>query len=88
LASSVGYDRGVVKVGVGELRDHVSRYVRRAAHGETIVVVNRGREVAVLQPWRGRRPRAPRLLGCMKGTASIRGDIVGPVIPEADWFRS
>jgi prevent-host-death family protein len=80
--------RGMVRVGIGELRDNVSRYVRRAAQGETIVIVNRDREVAVLQPWRRRRKRATRLLGCMKGSAQVRGDITGPILPEEDWFRT
>jgi prevent-host-death family protein len=84
----LGYNPSpMVKVGIGQLRDHVSRYVRRAEHGETIVIVNRDREVAMLQPCRRSRPRAVRLVGCLKGTAQIKGDIVGPLIPEAEWFR-
>lgn len=78
----------MVRVGIGELRDNVSRFVRRAAQGETIVIVNRDREVAVLAPVRRRRKKSTRLLGCMKGSARIQGDIVGPVIPEDDWFRT
>lgn len=78
----------MLKVGIGELRDRVSHYVRRAERGETIVIVNRNREVAVLQPWRDQRRRPRRLLGCLEGTAKIRGDIVGPIIPEEHWFRS
>ncbi|MGH7337063.1 MAG: type II toxin-antitoxin system Phd/YefM family antitoxin [Myxococcota bacterium] len=78
----------MVRVGIGELRDNVSRFVRRAAQGETIVIVNRDREVAVLAPFRRRRTKAARLLGCMKGSARIRGDIVGPIVPEKDWFRT
>jgi prevent-host-death family protein len=78
----------VTKVQIGELRDRVSHYVRRAERGETIVIVNRSREVALLSPWRPRRPRSARLLGCLKGTASIRGDIVSPIIPADEWFRS
>jgi len=78
----------MVKVGIGELRDRVSQYVRRAERGETIVIVNREREVAVLQGWRGPQPRAKHLLGAMKGSARVRGDIVKPVIPAGEWFRS
>jgi prevent-host-death family protein len=78
----------MTRVGIGELRDGVSRYVRRAAKGETIVIVNRDREVAVLQPWRGgARPRG-RLLGALKGTARVAGDIVGPTDDEERWFRT
>jgi prevent-host-death family protein len=76
----------MVKVRIGEFRDHVSEYLRRAEHGETIVILNRDREVAVLQrPAPRRVPR--RLLGCMKGTACVSDEIVQP-IPEGEWFRS
>ena len=88
LAKLLGYHGLMIKVGIGELRDRVSQYVRRAERGETIVIVNRHREVAVLQRWPGQRPRSKRLLGSMKGSAKIRGYIVKPVIPEREWFRS
>ena len=85
---SLGYNHFVTRVGIGELRDRVSRYVRRAEKGETIVIVNRDREVAVLRPWRGRRRRPGRLLGALKGTARVTGDIVAPTHTEKDWFRT
>ena len=78
----------MVKVGIGELRDHVSRYVRRVAAGETIVIVNRDREVAVLSPWRGRARRGRRLVGCLKGTARTAGDILAPIDTPDQWFRT
>jgi prevent-host-death family protein len=78
----------MVKVAIGELRDNVSRYVRRAEKGETIVIVNRHREVAVLQPWRGRTRRPRRLLGALKGTARVAGDIMAPTVPHGRWFRT
>jgi prevent-host-death family protein len=87
LAKILGYHFAMTKVQIGELRDRVSHYVRRAEHGETIVVVNRTREVAVLAP-RRRSTRSARLLGCLKGTATVRGDIVSPIIPADEWFRS
>jgi prevent-host-death family protein len=78
----------MTRVGIGELRDRVSRYVRRAEKGETIVIVNRDREVAVLQPWRGRVRRRGGLLGAMKGTANVVGDIEAPTHDEKEWFRT
>ena len=78
----------MVKVKIGEFRDHVSDYVRRAENGETVVIVNRDRDVAVLQACRPTGRRNTSLLGCMKGTAKVVGDIVGPLIPETDWFQS
>lgn len=77
----------MVKVRIGEFRDHVCEYVRRAGNGETFLVVNRDREVAVLQaPPRAKRP-SRKLLGCLKGTAKLKGDIMES-IPEEEWFRS
>jgi prevent-host-death family protein len=88
LATILGYFRVVTRVGIGELRDRVSRYVRRAEKGETIVIVNRDREVAVLQPWRGTKRRGGRLLGAMKGSARVVGDIEAPIHDLQDWFRT
>ena len=75
------------KVQIGELRNHVSRYVKRAEQGETIVIINRAREVAVLKPRHTRRRASKGLFGCMKGSARVVGDIVSPIIPEEEWFR-
>lgn len=38
------------RVGVRELRQNLSRYLRRVARGETLEVTERGRPVAVLAP--------------------------------------
>lgn len=38
------------RIGIRELRQHASRYVARAANGETIEVTDRGRPVALLAP--------------------------------------
>jgi len=39
------------KVGIRELRQDLSRYIRRVRAGERLVVTERGRSVAVLSPW-------------------------------------
>ena len=78
----------MVKVGIGELRDNVSRWVRRASHGEVIVIVNRDREVAMLAPWRPRVRAHTGLVGCLKGSARVAGDIVAPIGPADGWFRT
>ena len=88
LAKILGYHACMAKVQIGELRNRVSHYVRRAEQGETIVILNRTREVAVLAPRSRRTARSARLLGCLKGTATVHGDIVCPIIPAEEWFRS
>jgi len=35
-----------------------------------------------------RRHEVPLEIGWESGTAQIKGDIVGPLIPEAEWVRS
>jgi prevent-host-death family protein len=77
----------MVTVAIGELRDHVSQYVRRAEKGETIIIVNRRREVAILQPWPGRSRSPKRLLGALKGTARTTGNLLEPIAPPSGWFR-
>src|SRR5437773_10282859 len=88
LAMTLGYMLHMTRVRIGDLRDRVSRYIRRAEKGETIVIVNRDREVAVLRPWRGRRRRPGRLLGALNRTPRATGDIVAPTHTEKDWFRT
>lgn len=38
------------RIGVRELRQHASRYLARAARGETLEITDRGRPVALLTP--------------------------------------
>lgn len=38
------------RIGVRELRQHASRYLRRVAAGESFLVTDRGHAVAVLSP--------------------------------------
>jgi antitoxin (DNA-binding transcriptional repressor) of toxin-antitoxin stability system len=75
------------KVKVGEFRDRASEMIRRAAGGETIVILNRDREVAKLVPVAAPAERASRLIGCLAGTAEVRGDIEAPIAPPEGWFR-
>lgn len=45
--------------------------------GEEVIITKRGKPVAKLTRV-GRAPRK-RAFGCLKGTAEVRGDIIGPV---------
>lgn len=75
------------KVKIGEFRDRASEMIRRAAGGETIVILNRDREVAKLVPFASPTVRASRLIGCLAGTAEVRGDIEAPIAPRDAWFQ-
>ena len=51
--------------------------------GERIVILKRGRPVAELGPPSRGESQYPQLE--LKGTATVTGDIVGPVLPEHHW---
>jgi prevent-host-death family protein len=78
----------VKRVKIGEFRNRASELIRRAAGGETIIILNRDREIAKVVPIAARASTAGGLVGCLAGTAEIRGDIESPIaFPEA-WFRN
>lgn len=51
--------------------------------GERIVILKRGRPVAELWPPSRGESQYPQLE--LKGTVTVTGDIVGPVVPEHYW---
>jgi len=77
----------VKRVKIGEFRDRASELIRRAAGGETVVILNRDREVAKIVPITTRIGRAGGLLGSLAGTADVRGDIEAPIASPDAWFR-
>jgi prevent-host-death family protein len=75
------------RVNIGEFRNRASELVRRAAGGETIIIMNRNREVAKVVPVSA-DPGQTRLVGCLRGTAEILGDVEAPIAAPDAWFRS
>lgn len=53
------------------------------ATGERVVILKRGRPVAELGP--ARRAEAGYPQSELKGTVTVTGDIVSPVVPADDW---
>jgi antitoxin (DNA-binding transcriptional repressor) of toxin-antitoxin stability system len=78
---------GVKRVKIGEFRDRASDLIRRAAGGETVVILNRDREVAKIVPVTAAL-RGGGLIGCLARTAEIRGDIDAPIARAGGWFRT
>lgn len=78
----------MTRVKIGEFRDRASELIRRAAGGETVVILNRDREVAKIVPIRSGRRRQGGLIGSLRGTAEIRGDIEAPIASAEVWFRT
>ena len=63
------------RVGVRELRQNLSRYLRRVASGERLEVTERGRPVAVLAPVTESSSALRRLVSSGRATAP-RGDLL------------
>jgi antitoxin (DNA-binding transcriptional repressor) of toxin-antitoxin stability system len=78
----------MARVRIGEFRDRASELIRRAAGGETVVILNRDRAVAKIVPVRSTAGAGTGLLGALEGTARIRGDIESPIAPSDAWFRT
>jgi prevent-host-death family protein len=77
----------VTRVKIGEFRDRASELIRRAAGGETVVILNRNREVAKIVPITTKTDRAGGLVGSLAGTAEVQGDIESPIASPDAWFR-
>ena len=75
------------RVKIGEFRDRASELIRRAASGETVVILNRNREVAKIVPITTKTDHAGGLVGCLAGTAEVRADIEAPIAAPDAWFR-
>ena len=52
----------MVSVGIRELKERLSSYVLKVKHGETIVVTDHGKEVAILGPISSERSAAMQLV--------------------------
>lgn len=70
------------RIGIRELRQHASRWVRRAAAGESFEVTDRGRPVARLEPLPSPSLQGVALLEAEGGISDAEGDLLalGPRI--------
>ncbi|HXG60760.1 MAG TPA: type II toxin-antitoxin system prevent-host-death family antitoxin [Planctomycetota bacterium] len=67
-------------VGVKELKNRLSEYVRLAASGEVVLVTDRDRVVAELSP--PRPDRSPRLEDALLAEAVRKGWVTPPSYPD------
>lgn len=72
------------RVSVSEFKAHCLRLFEEMREtGEPIVVTKRGVPIAVVQPSGPEAPR--RVVGAMKGTGRILGDVVAPALDEDEY---
>ena len=74
-------------VNVAEFKDRFSELLALVEQGGEVIVCRRNVPLARVEPIRKPTSRPPRrgVVGCMKGTVRIHGDLTEPCIPEADW---
>jgi antitoxin (DNA-binding transcriptional repressor) of toxin-antitoxin stability system len=66
-------------VGVAELRQNLSRYLRRVQDGERLLVTDRNRVVAELGPPPSTGPALDRLIAEGKAIGPVRRGLPGPL---------
>ncbi len=74
-------------VNIAEFKDRFSELLALVEQGTEVIVCRRNVPLARLEPIRKPMPRKAQqsVVGCMKGTVRIRGDLTEPCIPESDW---
>ena len=75
-------------VSVRDLRQHLSRYLKRVAAGERLVVTERRRPVAVLAPLPEEEDILEYLIACGEATRPV-GDLLelGPPLPAREPYE-
>lgn len=74
-------------VNVAEFKDRFSELLAQVEKGGEIILCRRNVPVARIEPLRKPVLKKGRggVVGCMKGTVQILGDLTEPCIPEEDW---
>ena len=74
-------------VNIAEFKDRLSELLGLVEDGGEVIVCRRNVPLARVEPIRkpGRTGRRGSVLGCMRGSVEIHGDLTEPAIPEADW---
>jgi len=74
-------------VNVAEFKDRFSELLALVEQGAEVIVCRRNVPLARVEPIRKPVPHKAHqsVLGCMKGTVRIKGDLTDPCIPENDW---
>ena len=66
-------------VGIGELRQHLSVYLRRVSRGERLVITDRNRPVAELGPAPTTGPALDRLIAAGRVSRPARSGLPAPL---------
>lgn len=80
----------MVSIQVSEFRATCLSVIERVRQtGQPVLITKHGEPVAELVPARPQaKGKRQGFLGSMRGTASLAGDIVSPVLSEDEWTKS
>ena len=71
----------MIKINIHEAKTHLSRYLKRLAKGEAIILCKRNVPIAEIRPIpRDRKSRRP--VGLAKGTFQVPPEFFDPLPPE------
>lgn len=75
------------KVNIAEFKDRLSELLDFVEQGGRIIVCRRNEPLARVEPIRSPKRENPQrsVIGCMKGSVRIHGDLTEPCIREEDW---
>lgn len=74
-------------VNIAEFKDRISEFLALVEKGGEVIVCRRNVPLARVESIRKppRRKTRQRVVGCMKGSVDIHGDLTEPCIPATDW---
>jgi prevent-host-death family protein len=73
-------------VNIAEFKDRVSELLALVEEGGEVIVCRRNVPLARIEPIRKATKKPKRsVIGCMKGTVRIHGNLTEPCIAEEDW---
>jgi len=70
---------------IGELKDHLSKFISLVEQGEAVEIRKRNIPIALLVPHGPKKMGNRTQLGCGSGTVQVNGDLTEPLIPEDNW---
>ena len=72
-------------VNIAEFKDRFSELLAMVEKGGEVIVCRRNVPMARVEPIRQSKKPSRSVVGCMKGTVQIHGDLAEPCIPEESW---
>lgn len=70
----------MTKLNIHEAKTHLSRYLRKVAEGEEVVICKNGEPIAKIIPFP--KPTRQSIIGCLKGKGQVTDAFFEPLTEE------